>query len=195
MPRFVLGDEHGNLHLLTLVTAAAAGTSGGTGNNNSNNNNHNNRIVALQLDTLGTCTLTNCLQYLDHGLVFCGSTLGDSQLDSRMVTDTDPDTTSALGETTFLSVVEEYTHLGPIVDFDLSQVVTASGSCRSGSLRVIRNGIGMKEYASVELSGIQSMWNLRGSYDDTKDTYLVQSFVGETRVLGVIAGDEEDEDE
>jgi DNA damage-binding protein 1 len=132
-------------------------------------------------------------------LVFCGSTLGDSQLvqihDEPIPVEEDDsyDDNLELGDTTYLSVVEEYIHLGPIVDFDLvpmaseqSQVVTASGSSKSGTLRVIRNGIGMKEYASVELSGIQNMWSLRQSFDDVQDTYLVQSFVGETRVLGVV---------
>jgi DNA damage-binding protein 1 len=117
----------------------------------------------------------------------------------------DGDAALELGDTTYLSVVEEYTHLGPIVDFDLvpmagtaysspstynfgqSQVVTASGSSKSRSLRVIRNVIGMKEYASVELSGIPSMWSLRANYEDTRDAYLVQSFISETRVLGVIS--------
>jgi len=216
MPRFLLGDDHGNLHMLTLVTAAAAAAAR---NLSSTSGDNDNTIVALQLETLGSCTITNCLQYLDHGLVFCGSTLGDSQLvqiyDKPIpVEDVDEDgkmTDSELGETTFLSVVEDYTHLGPIVDFDLvpmaggqesdkspqsqvgqSQVVTASGSSKSGSLRVIRNGIGMREYANVELSGIQSMWNLRGSYEEDKDKYLVQSFVGQTRVLGVISNEDED---
>ena len=203
MPRFLLGDEYGNLHVLTLVTqpvttatSAAPPTS--------------NKVFALQLDTLGSCTLANALQYLDQGLVFCGSTLGDSQLvqihdepfavahdnddnDHNDIKDEDGNQ-GELGDTTYLSVLEEYTHLGPIVDFDLvpmagagdqAQVVTASGSSKSGSLRVIRNGIGMKEYASVELSGIQGMWSLRRNFTDTQDTYLVQSFVGETRVLGV----------
>mmetsp|Transcript_10401 Transcript_10401/g.26164 ORF Transcript_10401/g.26164 Transcript_10401/m.26164 type:complete len:1472 (+) Transcript_10401:265-4680(+) len=214
MPRFLLGDDHGNLHMLTLITAAAAAASKGLVVENDNS------IVALQLETLGSCTITNCLQYLDHGLVFCGSPLGDSQLvqiyDKPIpVEDLDDDgkmTDSELGETTFLSVVEDYTHLGPIVDFDLvpmaggqesdkshqqqvgqSQVVTASGSSKSGSLRVIRNGIGMREYANVELSGIQSMWNLRGSYEEARDTYLVQSFVGQTRVLGVISNEENED--
>jgi DNA damage-binding protein 1 len=195
MPRFLLGDEFGNLHMLTLIT-------------------HDTKVIALQLDTLGSCTLASRLQYLDAGLVFCGSTLGDSQLvqihdEPIPVEDDDDDDTMEdgggaamandancnfeLGDTTYLSVVEEYIHLGPIVDFDLvpmasdqSQVVTASGSSKSGTLRMIRNGIGMKEYASVELSGIQNMWSLRQSFDDDQDTYLVQSFVGETRVLGVV---------
>lgn len=203
MPRFLLGDEFGNLHLLTLLMHSALVT---TTQDNSN------KVVALQLDTLGSCTLASSIKYLDQGLVFCGSTLGDSQLiqihDEPIPVDDEEDmddptaTTShrglELGETTYLSVVEEYTHLGPIVDFDLvpmagnaeqCQVVTASGSSKSGSIRVIRNGIGMKEYASVELSGIQNMWSLRKNFDDAQDTYLVQSFVGETRVLGVTAVD------
>lgn len=235
MARFLLGDEFGNLHMLTLITATATTKNYKSMNSGKDNS---NKIAALQLDTLGSCTLTNCLQYLDHGLVFCGSQLGDSQLvqihdkpipvevgdDDNMIVDVvTPDGTSELKETTFLSVIEEYTHLGPIVDFDLvpmsgsgdghtgpntddsnispssgmigqSQVVTASGSSKSGSLRVIRNGIGMKEFANVELSGIQSMWNLRGSYDDDQDSYLIQSFVGETRVLGVISSGEQIED-
>lgn len=207
MPRFLLGDEFGNLHLLTLLMHSALIQT------HDQQEQRGNKVIALQLDTLGSCTLANALQYLDHGLVFCGSTLGDSQLvqihdepipveeDEEYTLNDTPSSSGAsrgleLGETTYLSVVEEYTHLGPIVDFDLvpmagtgeqSQVVTASGSSKSGSLRVIRNGIGMKEYASVELSGIQNMWSLRKNFEDTQDTYLVQSFVGETRVLGVTA--------
>lgn len=193
MPRYLLGDEFGNLHLLTLLThSAMPATTPTTAPGGSN------KVIALQLDTLGSCTLANSLAYLDQGLVFCGSTLGDSQLvqihdEAIPVEEGDEE---VLGETTYLSVLEEYTHLGPIIDFDLvpmagtgdqSQVVTASGSSKSGSLRLIRNGIGMKEYASVELSGIQSMWALRKEFEDTQDAYLVQSFVGETRVLGVAA--------
>lgn len=209
MPRFLLGDEFGNLHLLTLLMHSALIA---TSTMRAPDHGRSNKVIALQLDTLGSCTLANCLQYLDQGLVFCGSTLGDSQLvqvhdepipveEEDDYNDHDAATASRgleLGETTYLSVVEEYTHLGPIVDFDLvpmagtgeqSQVVTASGSSKSGSLRVIRNGIGMKEHASVELSGIQNMWSLRKNYEDSQDSYLVQSFVGETRVLGVTAVD------
>ncbi|KAL3919428.1 MAG: hypothetical protein SGILL_003758, partial [Bacillariaceae sp.] len=201
MPRFLLGDEFGNLHMLTLITQET-------------------KVVALQLDTLGACTLSSCLQYLDQGLVFCGSTLGDSQLvqihDEPIPVEEvmdEGDAALELGDTTYLSVVEEYTHLGPIVDFDLvpmaggsggattssgsfgqSQVVTASGSSKTGSLRVIRNGIGMKEYASVELEGIQGMWSLRRRYENTQDAYLVQSYVGQTRVLGVVPAEPESMD-
>ena len=195
MPRFLIGDEFGNLHMLTLLTV-------------------NHKVVSIQFDTLGSCTLSSCLAYLGDGLVYVGSNLGDSQLvqihDEPIIEEETDDLD--LADSTYLTVVEEYTNLGPILDFDLvpttpgavpgvdsanspvqqSQVVTASGSSKSGSLRLIRNGIGMNEYASVEIPGIQNMWSIRKSFDDQEDAYLVQSFVGETRVLGVTSGTPED---
>ena len=39
------------------------------------------------------------------------------------------------------------------------------------------------------------MWSLRRSFKDKSDSYLVQSFVGETRVLGVVSASAMDEDE
>lgn len=41
------------------------------------------------------------------------------------------------------------------------QVVTCSGAGADGSLRVVRNGIGVVEQALVELPGIKGMWSLR----------------------------------
>lgn len=53
----------------------------------------------------------------------------------------------------YVEVLERYTNLGPIVDFcvvDLErqgqgQVVTCSGAFKDGSLRIVRNGIGINE--------------------------------------------------
>jgi DNA damage-binding protein 1 len=64
------------------------------------------------------------------------------------------------------------------------QIVTCSGAYKDGSLRVIRNGIGINEQAQTELAGIKGMWSLRRTFDTEQDTYLVQSFVNESRVLG-----------
>lgn len=52
-----------------------------------------------------------------------------------------------------------------------------------GSLRIIRNGIGITEQATIEVHGIKGLWNLRRFNDDPMDTYLVISFVNETRGL------------
>jgi DNA damage-binding protein 1 len=265
MPRYLLGDEFGNLHMLTIMTvassvaAAAASADGNATSAASSNSAFSAKVVGFSLDTLGSCTLSTSLAYLGGGLVHVGSALGDSQLvqihdepipvdeaaaavagasaaaargaDQPGDEDLDEDDRDVLLDTTYIHVVEEYTNLGPILDFDLvptnpgsgnnnnanssnagagtatvggntvtaaasqqqqqqhpnvqCQVVTASGSSKSGSLRLIRNGIGMNEYAAVEIPGIHSMWSLRKSFRDKDDGYLVQSFVGETRVLGV----------
>ena len=41
------------------------------------------------------------------------------------------------------------------------QVVTCSGAGVDGSLRIVRNGIGVIEQAAVELPGIKGVWSLR----------------------------------
>ena len=186
-PRYLLSDEFGNLHMLCLTIVG-------------------DKVSGIALDTLGSCVMASALTYIHDGLCFVGSCFGDSQL-IQIMDKPIPigEGSNELEETTYLSVVEEYTHLGPIVDFDLvptpgskqSQVITASGSSQSGSLRLIRNGIGMNEYAAVDIPGIQSMWSIRKSFKDAEDAYLVQSFVGDTRVLGVVAArpSENDEDE
>lgn len=115
-------------------------------------------------------------------------------------------TGTGLEDTTYLSLVEEHDNLGPIVDFDLrpvgdvpsspnsgggrgragqSVVATCSGVAAEGSVRIVRNGVGMSERAAVDMPGIKGMWGLRRSSKDGDDSFLVQSFVGETRVLGV----------
>ena len=91
-------------------------------------------------------------------------------------------------------------NLGPILDMcvvDLDrqgqcQVVTCSGAYKDGSLRVIRNGIGINVQAAIDLPGIKGMWSLRPSTDSPHDKYLVESFISETRVLA-LEGEEMEE--
>jgi DNA damage-binding protein 1 len=182
-----LGDEFGNIHILTI---------------------HSN---GMEMETLGSCVISSSLAHIHDGLVYVGSQFGDPQLiqiHQEAVTTTTTTTSSDEldASTTFLEIVEEYTNLGPITDFDLvpthaqqSQVVTCSGSSTSGSIRLIRNGIGMSDCASVEMEGIQNLWSIRSEWSSAEDAYLVQSFVGETRVLGVSTSamdqDEDDDDD
>lgn len=59
----------------------------------------------------------------------------------------------------YVEVLERYVNLGPIVDFcvvDLErqgqgQVVTCSGAYKDGSLRIVRNGIGINEQVGLIL--------------------------------------------
>ena len=73
-------------------------------------------------------------------------------------------------------------------------MVTCSGAHKDGSLRVVRNGIGIHEQARVELPGIKGMWSLRnaggGGAAAEGARFLVLSFISETRVLAMQDDDE-----
>ena len=65
------------------------------------------------------------------------------------------------------------------------QIVTCSGALANGSLRIIRSGIGMNIQAAIDVDGIKGMWSLRTSETNMFDKYLVQTFISETRILGI----------
>lgn len=55
-------------------------------------------------------------------------------------------------------------YVGIAVDLERQgqgQLVTCSGAFKEGSLRIIRNGIGIQEHASMDLPGIKGMWALK----------------------------------
>ena len=157
------------------------------------------RVVKdLKLELLGETTIPECMTYLDNGYVYIGSRLGDSQLVRLNV---EPDESGS-----YVTIVDTFTNLGPIVDMvvvDLErqgqgQLVTCSGAFKEGSLRIIRNGIGIHELASIDLPSIKGMWPLRlgssRSGGKALDNTLVLSFVEQTRVLSLV-GEEVEETE
>jgi len=177
--RYLLGDMSGRLFMLFLEKQTS---SEGTV-----------EVKDLKVELLGEISIPGCLTYLDNGVVFVGSSLGDSQL---VKLNTEADTNGS-----FVTVMKTFTNLGPILDMcvvDLErqgqgQLVTCSGGLKEGSLRIIRNGIGIHEHASIDLDGIMGLWALKVSsvnteYDDT----LVLSFVGQSRVLS-LSSDEVEE--
>ncbi|KAM0880962.1 hypothetical protein ACQ4PT_033240 [Festuca glaucescens] len=165
-PRYLLGDNTGTLHLLVLTQEGE-------------------RVTGLKIEHLGETSIASSISYLHNGVVYVGSRFGDSQLVKLNLL---PDATGS-----FVEVLERYANLGPIVDFcvvDLdrqgqSQVVTCSGAFKDGSIRVVRNGIGINEQASVELQGISGLWSLKSSFSDPYDMYLVVSFISETRFMAM----------
>ncbi|GMH41385.1 hypothetical protein BSKO_09295 [Bryopsis sp. KO-2023] len=174
--RYLLGDCLGNLFLLVLA-------------------NDGDNVIGLRVQKLGRIPAPSSLSYLDSGVVFVGSRVGDSQL-VRLQDTPVPPTNDC-----FLEVLLSFTNVGPIVDFcvmDLDrqgqcQVVTCSGAFLEGSLRIVRNGIGITEQATIELPGIKGLWSLKKSISDEFDTFLVLSFVNETRILAVNEEDEVEE--
>lgn len=148
-------------------------------------------IRDLKFEFLGEITIPECLTYLDNGVVYVGSRLGDSQLIKLSV---------HVNESgSYADVMESFTNLGPVVDMcvvDLErqgqgQLVTCSGAFKEGSLRIIRNGIGIHEHASIDLPGVKGMWPLKVDSTQFDDT-LILSFVGQTRVL-TLSGEEVEE--
>ena len=187
--RYLLSDSTGMLHLLVLV------------------HNHK-RVHALKLEPLGHTSIASSLSYLDNGVVYVGSAYGDSQLvrlHAQPIPAAAAATPTAGGAAGggYVEVLESFTNLGPIVDFSVvdldrhgqGQVVTCSGVHKDGSLRVVRNGIGIHEQATVELPGVKGCWSLRTGDTAASDKYLVVTFIGETRILAINDEDELDETE
>ncbi|KAA8519402.1 hypothetical protein F0562_013658 [Nyssa sinensis] len=174
--RYLLGDHAGLLHLLVIT-------------------HEKEKVTGLKIELLGETSIASTISYLDNAFVYVGSSYGDSQL---IKLNLQPDAKGS-----YVEVLERYVNLGPIVDFcvvDLErqgqgQVVTCSGAYKDGSLRIVRNGIGINEQASVELQGIKGMWSLRSATDDPFDTFLVVSFISETRILAMNLEDELEETE
>ncbi|KAI8780683.1 DNA damage-binding protein 1 [Biomphalaria glabrata] len=150
-------------------------------------------IKDLKVETLGVTTIPEVILYLDNGVVFLGSHLGDSQL---VKLNSKRDSNGS-----YVQVMETFVNLGPIVDMvvvDLErqgqgQLVTCSGAFKEGSLRIIRNGIGINEHASIDLPGIKGIWPLCVN-SEKFDNMMVMSFVGQSRVLQ-LSGEEVEETE
>lgn len=132
----------------------------------------------------GEISIPECITYLDNGVLFIGSRHGDSQLVKLSTTQNEGGT--------YVIPMETFTNLGPILDIcvvDLErqgqgQMITCSGSFKEGSLRIIRNGIGIQEHACIDLPGIKGMWALKLGMEVTNfDNTLVLAFVGHTRIL------------
>ncbi|KAI0567462.1 Mono-functional DNA-alkylating methyl methanesulfonate [Gracilaria domingensis] len=174
--RYLIGDQKGYLSILLLIT------------------DQKHTVTGIKLETLGETSTACCISYLDSAFAFIGSHTGDSQL-VRLRRERSKETGS------FVEVVQTYSHLGPILDFCIvkgmgylrhgqGQVVTCSGQGKDGSLRIIRNGIGISEHAAEELPGIKDMFSLRRHIDNRYDSYLLQSFTSATRTLELISADE-----
>jgi len=176
--RYLLGDMAGHLFMLFLEQEEKMdGTL---------------TVKDLKVECLGEISIPECITYLDNGVLFIGSRLGDSQLIKLNVKQDEGGS--------YVSTMETFTNLAPIVDMvvvDLErqgqgQLVTCSGAYKEGSLRIIRNGIGIQEHASIDLPGIKGMWALRIATSSKFDNTLVLAFVGQTRVL-TLNGEEVEE--
>ena len=169
--RFFLSDEWGGCHVLTLRIDPATNT-----------------IAELVMCKLGVTSIASSVCYLANGFVYIGAEYGDSQLIKSFPAKPTPTMSSSRSLTRTVTLV-------PICDFCVvdgdnrgqSQVVTCSGAFKDGSLRVVRNGVGINMEARVDLPGVRLPGPCEKNSSTEHDAFLVQSFVtGETRILGFI---------
>jgi len=164
--RYLLGDIKGSLYVLVLGIDS------------------NYIVTNVVIDYVGSTNIASSISYLDNGVVYIGSKHGDSQIIKLSSTD-------ASGNC--VHVLDSCTNIGPILDMALvqsekqgyQQIVTCSGALANGSLRIIKSGIGMNLQAAIDVEGVKGMWSLRTSETCMFDKYLVQTFISETRILGI----------
>jgi DNA damage-binding protein 1 len=221
--RYLIGDDRGGLHILALEednntsngketsTSSPSSSSSSSSTSLSDISLSFSNVTDLRVEKMGETSCASAISYLDNGIVFVGSSLGDSQLirlsssnesedDNDMVTDSSSSSSgnssnpvSSDEPPTLIHPIEEFQNIGPILDFTLvdaekqgqAHIVSCSGAFKDGSLRVVRNGIGIEEEAALEMEGIKGMWSLRGQWSDEFDQYLVMTFRKETHVLGI----------
>jgi DNA damage-binding protein 1 len=166
--RYLIGNVKGNMLVVALVVDT------------------NFKVVGITTDMLGNTAIAETINYIDNGVVFVGSSLGDSQLIKLL--------SQPMEANGHIEILDSFLNIGPILDMCVvddnksgtqKQLVTCSGYDRIGSLRVIRSGIGIHEQASLEIPGIKGLWSLRTSETTEFDKFLIQSFVGETRILSI----------
>ncbi|CAI2350768.1 unnamed protein product [Caenorhabditis sp. 36 PRJEB53466] len=172
--RFILSDTEGRLLMLLLDVSEGPGG--------------HYAVKEMRIDMLGETSIAESINYIDNGVVFVGSRFGDSQL-VRLIPEPN-------GRGTYSVVLETYSNIGPIRDMIMvesdgqPQLVTCSGAYKDGSLRVIRNGIGIDELASVDLAGVTGIFPIR--MNSAFDNYLIVSLLEETHVLQINGEELED---
>ncbi|KAI8822007.1 DNA damage-binding protein 1a-like protein [Fimicolochytrium jonesii] len=162
--RYLLGDYTGQIWVVALTV-------------------ENGQMKDVAIDPLGETSIPSAIAYLSHSYTFVGSHFGDSQL---VQLSQQPN-----GRGNFVEVVRDFQNLAPITDFCVvdvekqgqGQVVACCGGYKDGSLRVVRNGVGIEVLGSLnDVPDLTGIWSLRSSFDSKVDDALVLSFVGETRL-------------
>jgi DNA damage-binding protein 1 len=144
--RFLIGDNHGRLLVLLLLCHDRQDNRSG--------------VRELKLEALGATCISSCLAYLDAGLVFVGSKVGDSQL-VRL-------SAKRVGNA-FVESLQAFASVAPLVDLCVTgldssgqrAIVAGAGAMQEGRLAVVRRGVAAGLLAEGEDAlplGITGIW-------------------------------------
>ncbi|OIW31892.1 hypothetical protein CONLIGDRAFT_629581 [Coniochaeta ligniaria NRRL 30616] len=174
---YFLGDDYGNMYLLTLVCEGVV-------------------VESLDVSYIGKTSRASNLVYLGDNLLFVASHYGDSQVYRvDLVSETDE----------FLQLVQVLPNISPILDFAVmdmgnregeteshmgnayssgqARIVTGSGVYKDGTLRSVRSGVGLDDIGILaDLEDVRGLFSMRSHGSEKVDT-LVASFLTETRIF------------
>jgi DNA damage-binding protein 1 len=171
---FLLADDYGALHLLTLLVDGAV-------------------VLGMDVKKIGMTTKAAVMVYMGVGVLFIGSHSGDSQV-LRLHLD---------GDDLSLEILQIMPNIAPVLDFAVmdmgsregetqmneyssgqARIVTGSGAHEQGSLRSVRSGVGLEDVGILaDMEEVRGVFNLRSSEESQADDILVVSFPTETRIF------------
>lgn len=171
---FLLADDYGVLHLLTLIVDDAV-------------------VLGMDVKKIGTTTRAEVMVYMGNGVLFVGSHLGDSQV-VRLKLD---------GDDLSLELLQTLPNIAPVLDFAVmdmggrdgetqtneyssgqARLVTGSGAHEQGSLRSVRSGVGLEDIGILaDMEDVRGVFNLRSNDQSKADDTLLVSFPTETRIF------------
>ena len=169
--RYLCSDLANNLYIIVL-TLNSTGT----------------KVQSIACEYIGQCSVASCIVFIDelydNTLLYIGSYSADNQL---IKLNTEPDTHGS-----YLSIIHTQQNIGPIKDGiivysnDQPALVTCSGTWRNGTLRIIKQGISINIEAEIELDNVTTLYSLHNN----TTTYLLVSFIEQTRILATDDNDE-----
>lgn len=169
--RYLLADDYGWLHLLTLLVDGAV-------------------VTGMHVEKIGEISKPSAMIYLGNDMLYVGSHEGDSQVirldlmgGGLEVLQVLPNIAPILDFT----VMDMGSREGETQSNEYStgqvRIVTGSGVFKTGSLRSVRSGVGLEDIGLLgEIENIRALYPLRTACSRFADT-LVMSFLTETRIF------------
>ncbi|KAH8678775.1 binding protein [Tricladium varicosporioides] len=193
--RYLLADEYGILHLLTINVDGAY-------------------VTGMNLGRLGKVTKATVMVYMGNDVLFIASHVGDSQIirlhldtfgNGRTNEEAHTEThtrTNTDSEVEPIEVLQTLANIAPVLDFVImdmggregeavtneyssgqARLITCSGAHEEGSLRSVRSGVGLEDVGILaDMEGIREVFSLQSS-DQSLDDVLVVSLPTETRIF------------
>ena len=171
---YLLADDYGYLHLLTLVVDGAV-------------------VTDMDVRKIGKTSKATVLVNMGEGILFIASHEDDSQVVRIQLGD----------ETHSLEVLQTMDNVAPILDFAVmdmgnregetqtneyssgqARLVTGSGVFEGGSLRSVRSGVGLDDIGILlDMEDVRGVFTLRSSDSVQFNNTLVLSLPIESRVI------------